>query len=131
MVRLVAPLAAVLLAACPQVNDAPEQGVQASPTTAAPETAPGEPTYEVGDVRLVRRDDPIADVVWSVSFDASWTGPGPPERTKCRWRLLDDEGLTMVVGAVYLEEPEVDDQPTAEVFPDEIAGVPKGAAVTC
>ena len=131
MLRLVAPLAAVLLAACPQVNDAPDQGVQASSSPSPAVPGDEDRTYAISDVGLVRRDDAMADVVWSISFDASWTGIGPPQRSKCRWRLLDDEGLTMVVGAVYLNEAEVDDHPTPEVFPDEVAGVPKGASVTC
>ena len=130
MVRLVAPVAALLLAACPQVNDAPDQGIQASATPSSIVPGEGPPTYAISDVQLVRRDDPVADVVWAVAFDAEWRGEGPPERIKCRWRLLDEDELPIVAGAVYVEDS-VDDHLTPEVYPDEIPGVPQGASVVC
>src|SRR5687767_14827129 len=72
-------------------------------TTGDPDTSPPPPSpsstsrtslaYEVTDVRLVKTPDPVAQVVWSATFDARWTGEGEPERTRCRWQLLDQKEM--------------------------------------
>lgn len=85
--------------------------------------------YEISDVRLVTVRDPV--VFWQVSFDARWAAAGSPDRARCRWRMLGGDGVAIISGGIELEQLSVDDEIAASVYPDEIPGVPKQAAVDC
>ena len=101
----------------------------APPTDTTSEvTAPAD-RYEVTDVRLVTRRDPV--VFWQVSFDARWSGGGAPEKASCRWRMLGADGVAIISGGIELDQQRLDDEVAATVYPDEIPGVPKSAAVDC
>ena len=73
--------------------------------------------------------DPV--IFWQVSFDADWGGDGPPEEARCRWRMLGADGVAIISGGIELERDAVDDEIAASVYPDEIPGVPKNAALDC
>jgi hypothetical protein len=85
--------------------------------------------YEVSDVRLVTVRDPV--VFWQVSFDARWLGPGEPAEARCRWRLIGSDRVPIVSGGIQLEAVSVDDEIAVSVYPDEIPGVPREAALNC
>lgn len=86
-------------------------------------------SYDISDVRLVTVRDPV--VFWQISFDAMWNGDGDPQEARCRWRMLGADGVAIVSGGIRLEESSVDDEIAASVYPDEIPGVPRTAAVDC
>ena len=80
-------------------------------------------------MRLVTVRDPV--VFWQVSFDATWGGSGSPEEARCRWRMLGADGVAIISGGIELDQETLDDEIAASVYPDEIPGVPKSAAVDC
>ena len=80
-------------------------------------------------MRVVTLRDPV--VYWQVSFDARWAGDGAAQTARCRWRLLDADGVAIVSGGIELRQRSADDEIAASVYPDEIPGVPKDAALDC
>ena len=87
--------------------------------------------YVVTDVRLIKTPDPVAQVIWSASFDAEWSGPGDPEPMRCRWQLLDEKKRSIAEGIVDVDGSTHDDIETPPIYPDEFAGVPRSARITC
>ena len=67
---------------------------------------------------------------WVVTFDASWEGSGDPDEALCTWRTYDSSGTENFRAARPIEGPG-DDIVIGDVYPDEIAGVPVEAKVTC
>ena len=102
-------------------------------TSTSPTPSPSDPGtgYVVADVRLIKTPDPVAQVIWSASFDAEWSGAGDPEPTRCRWQLLDEKKRSIAEGIVHIDESNHDDAQTPPIYPDEFAGVPRSARVTC
>ena len=60
-----------------------------------------------------------------------WSGGRTPEEASCRWRMLGADGVAIISGGIELDQQRLDDEITATVYPDEIPGVPKSAAVDC
>ena len=121
----------LVLGACASPDD--DAGGTQTRATSSPTPSSSDPGtgYIVTDVRLVKTPDPVAQVIWSASFDAEWSGPGDPEPTRCRWQLLDEKKRSIADGIVHIEEASLDDKGTPPVYPDEFAGVPRSARITC
>ena len=120
--------------ACSSSTDRPTRpGGRATTPSASPPSAssPAGTGYVVSDVRLVKTPDPVAQVVWSASFDARWTADGEAEETRCRWKLLDAKGVSIADGIVDIRGNDLDDFQTPPIYPDEFAGVPRSARVIC
>jgi hypothetical protein len=107
----------------PESEPSPPPSLSRSPSQAAS-------GYEVSDVRIRRFDDPVAEVVWVVSFDARWTGAGSPPAVRCRWQMKNHAGEVIVQDSTAIAGDE-DDHRTRPVFPDEIPGQPVEGKVTC
>ena len=70
-------------------------------------------------------------IFWQVSFDARWTGSQAPVEARCRWRMLGADGVAIISGGIDLDQEVLHDEIAASVYPDEIPGVPKSAALDC
>lgn len=104
----------------------------AAPTTAASTTSsPNESGLLVSDVRVNKLDDPVADVVWVLTYDARWVGEAEPGGARCVWRMRNADELTIVQGVVQIGEEPVDDAKAGDVYPDEIPGQPVTGTITC
>ena len=99
---------------------------ETSTTSPVPEASP---TFEFTGIEIVTTDDPVADVIWSIRFDADWTGEGPAPEIRCRWRMYDEYGDQNMLGVVDVTETA--DILTQPVYPDEIAGRPVTARIVC
>ena len=140
MLRHPAPMTHLLVAlclafgACGSATETPGKPTGSStpvPASTPSASSPAGTGYEVSDVRLVKTPDPVAQVVWSASFDARWTAEGDAEGTRCRWKLLDAKGISIADGIVDIEGDDLDDFQTPPIYPDEFAGVPRSARVIC
>ena len=128
-----------LLSACGADSSAPqdvspllsnEAPVQSSAVAASFSPSPqASPSYLVTDVEVLEVDDPVAQLIWAVRFDADWTGDGAAPKMTCRWRMYDPYGDQNALGVV--EVSEASDITTDFVYPDEVAGRPTTARVVC
>ena len=102
-----------------------------SPTSStSPTSTPADDAYAISDARVTKVEGTEGFIQWVVTFDASWEGSGDPEESLCTWRTYDSSGTENFRAAAPIEGPG-DDIVIGEVYPDEIAGVPVEAKVTC
>lgn len=119
----------LVLAACSGGDDEPREVAGGSPTASPDATISG--GYEISDIQIVERDDPGAGVVWTITFDARWTGEGAAERAKCLWQFRNDDNVVLTSGVMRIQVREIQDIPAGTAYPDEIPGQPTKATVTC
>lgn len=120
---------AVLLVACSAPSDEPPS---ARPTqTRAPEATDTPspsltPGWNVSDGKVTTRDD-LA--YWIVSYDAEWSGTGPPEEQKCVFKVRNQEGIVVVQTGEILAEG--DDVEAETIYPGDVPGQPQTVAIEC
>lgn len=103
-----------------------EPSISGSPVSPDPAASP---SFAFTDIEIVTTDDPVADVIWSIRFDAEWTGSGAPPEIRCGWRMYDENGDQNMLGVIGVTE--TDNILTQPVYPDEIAGRPVTARIVC
>jgi hypothetical protein len=101
-----------------------------SPSTSPATSAPAGDEYLISDARVTKVEGTEGFIHWVVTFDASWDGSSPPEEALCTWRTYDSSGTENFRAARTIDGPG-DDIEIGDVYPDEIAGVPVEAKVTC
>ena len=102
---------------------------QTPPSSSAASTPAGD-GYEISDARVTKVEGTEGFIHWVVTFDASWDGSGDPDEALCTWRTYDSSGTENFRAARPIDGPG-DDIVIGDVYPDEIAGVPVEAKVTC
>ena len=127
--------AAAVLSGCGDDDGAPRPlasgPTSVSPTsTASTASTPADDAYAISDARVTKVEGTEGFIQWVVTFDASWEGSGDPEESLCTWRTYDSSGTENFRAAAPIQGPG-DDIVIGEVYPDEIAGVPVEAKVTC
>lgn len=119
------------LVACSSSDPEPNRlRIEGSLTTPSA-TSSSDDSYEISDVTLHKISDPVPGVFWVVTYDARWMGASEPQPARCIWRMKNAEGMTIVQGGFELEGAELDDRKAGDAYPDEIAGQPATADVTC
>ena len=133
----IAVAAATLLAGCGSDDDTTPRplasgsaSVSSTPSTSPAASTPESDGYAISDARVTKVEGTEGFIHWVVTFDASWQGSGAPEEALCTWRTYDAAGTENFRAAGPIEGPG-DDIVIGDVFPDEIAGVPVAAKVTC
>jgi hypothetical protein len=133
----IAVVAATTLSGCGADDNAPRPLASGRPSAVPPPAAsspatstPAGDAYAISDARVTKVEGTEGFIQWVVTFDASWQGSGAPEEALCIWRTYNSAGTENFRAAGPIEGPGRDIQ-IGDVYPDEIAGVPVEAKVTC
>ena len=97
-----------------------------SPATHAPTEAASTPGWNVSDAKVTTREQ-LA--YWIVSYDAEWTGEGPPGEERCVFKVRNQEDIVVWQTGETLMEG--DDVEAEIIYPDEVPGQPRTVTIDC
>ena len=86
--------------------------------------------WQLSDVQLKTLDDPVADVVWVVTYDARARTEETPEPLECTWFMFNRDDEIVRQGLVEVTRTG-NDLKAGDGYPDEIPGQPVKAEMSC
>ena len=122
-------VATAILVACSTPDDetpAARPSETRAPGATATPSASLTPGWNVSDAKVTTRDD-LA--YWIVSYDAEWSGTGPPEEQKCVFKVRNQEGIVVVQTGEMLAEG--DDVEAETIYPGDVPGQPQTVSIEC